>query len=263
MTTPSTSFARRGLFTLGAGLLLGGACASTAKAPAAPEPAAAALPAACQAAPETADDRGRKRGLVRRAAAAPVLDGVEDDVWARAHAYDLVALSPEQTAPAREDFSARFRPLWDDRRLYLRVEITDDVRKSFDGSRAPHNFDQCEIYVHAGEGWGDQAKWDYGGPRQFAYELFRDPVRLKPTWKGKQKDQEVAVREVDGGWQAEVALPFAFWDLRPEVGRAIGFELHCNDNDTSDERENHLAWSDDKNEAWRSPTVIGTLTLCP
>jgi hypothetical protein len=227
-----------------------------------PPAPAAPQPAMCAAAAESADAVGRKRGAAVKVARPPTVDGVRDEAWAGAPVYRLAALSPEQTAPAPEDFSATFRPLWDDERLYLLIEISDDVKRPFAEGMKPHFSDQCEIYVFAGEGHEDRPKWEYGGPRQFAYEAFRAPARLKPTWKTKQTTHAFAATEAAQGWTAEVALPFAFWDFRPAPGATLGLEVHCNDGDAGPERDNHLAWSDARNEAWRNPSVIGKLTLC-
>lgn len=217
---------------------------------------------ACHGPTESTDERGRKRGIATRTATPPALDGAREELWSRAPRYDVAALSPEQSRPAPDDFSVRFSPMWDAGHLYLFVEITDDVKKAFDRVRPPHHYDQCEIYVFAGTGYQDRPKWNYGGPQQFAYEAFRAPVYFKPSWKQKQTDHRLAVADHETGWNAEIALPFAFWEFEPGPGRSLGFELHCNDGDAGDERDNHLAWSDDANEAWRNPSVIGTLTLC-
>lgn len=224
--------------------------------------AVAAVAPACTGAPESSDGAGRKVGRVVKTRSAPVLDGAREASWDRAPRYQLAALSPDQTRPSAEDFSVQFQPLWDDQHLYLLVELTDDLAKPFDKVKPPHNYDQCEIYFHVGENWQTQPKWNYGGPRQFAYEAFRAPVHLKPTWKGAQTDHRIAVKDGAQGWTAEIALPFAFWGFEPVAGRTFGFELHCNDGDAGVERDNHLAWSDAKNEAYKHPSVIGSLTLC-
>ena len=92
---------------------------------------------------------GRNRYLAPKSLQPVVIDGVADDaVWQSAewHEIDQLWLGPEYTA---DDFSGRFKVAWSEQRLYILVEVVDDIL--FDSHRDPlvqYWDDDClEIFV--------------------------------------------------------------------------------------------------------------------
>jgi hypothetical protein len=76
---------------------------------------------------DAAHYEGRNRYLAPRSAEALVIDGVADEaVWQSAEWHDIDHrwLGPEYTA---EDFSGRFKVAWTEKRLYVLVEVVDDI----------------------------------------------------------------------------------------------------------------------------------------
>ena len=77
----------------------------------------------------------RNRYLAPHAAIAPVIDGIADElVWEQAEWYPIADrwLGPEYTS---EDFSGRFKVAWTEQRIYILVEVVDDIL--FDSHRDP------------------------------------------------------------------------------------------------------------------------------
>ena len=84
-----------------------------------------AAPAVCA---DTAHYEDRNLYLAPRSVEALVIDGVANElVWQAAewHAIDHRWLGPEYTS---EDFSGRFKVAWTEERLYILVEVVDDIQ---------------------------------------------------------------------------------------------------------------------------------------
>ena len=87
---------------------------------------------------------------------APEIDGEVDPIWAKSswHNLDKHILGE---LPDSEDFSGRYKLLWDESKLYLLAEITDDVL--FDQHADPKHFywdDDClEIFLDEDYSGGD------------------------------------------------------------------------------------------------------------
>ena len=84
---------------------------------------------------EQTHSEDRNRYLAPKSAQAVVIDGVANDpAWASGewYAIDELWLGPEYPA---EDFSGRFKVAWTEERLYVLVEVVDDIL--FDSHRDP------------------------------------------------------------------------------------------------------------------------------
>jgi len=99
-----------------------------------------------------------------------VVDGVQEEVWSRSSWYPIDKLILGSLSNIN-DFSGRFKMLWDENYLYLTAEIADDVL--FDQHAEPLKLywdDDCfEIFI-------DEDK--SGGNHQFNYNAFAYHVAL-------------------------------------------------------------------------------------
>jgi len=189
--------------------------------------------------------------------------------------------------PSTEDFTGRFKIIWDEQQLYLLVEITDDIL--FDQHADPKHLywdDDClEIFID------EDAS---GGNHQFSYNAFAYHVALdnqavdigeKNTdgsdnfvllndhltsyWRRSESAPnkvvwEVALRVYDDSFTfgAESQHP-----VNLSLGKKLGFMLAYCDNDGSKEREHFIGSTDikavngNKNLGYITADVFQRLTL--
>ena len=192
---------------------------------------------------------------VRQTAQPPVIDGVQDDLWSRASAYEIgnVIYSP----PSSEaDFSASYRTLWDAENLYVMVNVTDDALKN--DSEEFYLDDAIEVFINADNSksanYGDH---DY----QYFFEWAESNPRMGESKHSRTDGVQFAVGRSDGGYRVEIKFPWATLGVKPSVGAKIGLDVHVNDDDDGGERDTKLTWYGKEDNAWETPSVLGTAEL--
>ena len=188
--------------------------------------------------------------------------------------------------PEQQDFSGRYKLLWDEHHLYLLAEITDDVL--FDQHADPllrYWDDDClEIFIDE-DGSGGNHQFDYNA---FAYHVALDNQavdiggqlddgspefvllndHVTSEWKRQSQQPhtvlwEVAIKIFDDRFQTDKASH----PVLLTAGKTMGFMLAYCDNDGSDEREHFIGSHDiepvngDKNLGYIDASVFGTITL--
>jgi len=189
--------------------------------------------------------------------------------------------------PSAEDFTGRFKIIWDEQQLYLLVEITDDVL--FDQHADPKHLywdDDClEIFID------EDAS---GGNHQFSYNAFAYHVALD------NQAVDIGEKNADGSdnfvllndhltsyWRRSESAPNkVIWEVALRVyddsfsfgaegqnsvalslGKKLGFMLAYCDNDGSKEREHFIGSTDikavngNKNLGYITADVFQRLTL--
>ncbi|MEM8546529.1 MAG: sugar-binding protein [Pseudomonadota bacterium] len=212
-----------------------------------------------------------------RAAVAPVVDGrASDRAWdsAKWQSIEHRWLGPEYTP---EDFSGRFKVVWTDERLYLLVEITDDIL--IDSHRNPlvqYWDDDClEIFIDADHSGGDH-QFNHNA---FAYHFSLDNRAIDIGTDRQARDY---THHVQSRWQQtedgliwEVAIdiyPDNYVDdatdntpLALTNGEVIGLMVAYCDNDGSELRENFVGSESvptgPKDRGWIDAGLFGTLIL--
>jgi hypothetical protein len=197
--------------------------------------------------------------------------------------------------PSKEDFSGRFKIMWDEAQLYLLVEITDDVL--FDQHADPRHLywdDDClEIFLD------EDAS---GGNHQFNYNAFAYHVALdnqavdigekhadgsdnfvllndhiSSVWRRSEKSPnkviwELAVRVYNDSFSIQKTMPTLMKNKKQQpvtlsLGKQLGFMLAYCDNDGSKEREHFMGSVDikavngSKNLGYITADVFQQLTL--
>ena len=212
-----------------------------------------------------------------RAAVAPVVDGRGNDVaWggAKWQSIEHRWLGPEYTP---DDFAGRFKVVWTDERLYLLVEITDDIL--IDSHRDPlvqYWDDDClEIFVDADHSGGDH-QFNHNA---FAYHFSLDNRAIDIGTDQQARDY---THHVQSQWQQtregliwEVAIdlyPDSYVDgassnapLTLTKDQVIGLMVAYCDNDGSELRENFVGSESvptgPKDRGWIDAGLFGTLIL--
>ena len=225
----------------------------------------------------TSPQNGNEKQYFTAAYGTPFLDGRSDDVaWQSAPwlPLDQVWLGE---SPAANDFSGRYKLLWDDNNLYVLAEITDDtlVDTHPDGLLQYWDDDCLEIFVDEDASGGDH-QYSYNAfayhialdgkvvdirpDREFAY--FNEHCTTRINTVGQVTTWEVAVKIFDGNTYEADSENVAKWLKK---GKKMGFALAYCDNDYASERENFMGSvrvaGEDKNRGWIDAGVFGLLTL--
>jgi Carbohydrate family 9 binding domain-like len=211
---------------------------------------ASQLPLAAHAEPTHVEGRSEYRAP--RAAVVPSIDGAaEDAAWESAPWREISYrwLGPEYP-PA--DFHGRFKVIWAPDRIYLLVEIVDDVL--IDRHRDPlvrYWDDDClEIFVDEDYSGGDH-QYNHNA---FAYHLSLDNRAIDIGTDRQPRDYS---HHVESRWKQsagkvtwELAISIytdEYVDDRPEnepvaltAGKILGLMVAWCDNDGSDLRENFV-----------------------
>jgi len=168
----------------------------------------------------------------KRTPVAPLLDGeLEEEVWGRAvPVTDFVTMYQKTQGMATK--RTVVRTLFDDRNLYVSLELHDDHA---DRIRAVHTDHDSDIY------WDDSVEIfvDPTNERKVYYQLGINALGTRRdcglvvggggleyhSWWGIGVDWEAAVKRHAGGWNMEVALPLEAWGAKPEAGAMWGFQV--------------------------------------
>jgi Carbohydrate family 9 binding domain-like len=212
-----------------------------------------------------------------RAVTAPLIDGQADDAsWAAAgwRAIDQRWLGPEH---ADDDFQGRFKVVWTPERIYLLVEIVDDIL--YDRHRDPlvqYWDDDClEIFLDEDFSGGDH-QYNHNA---FAYHMSLDnqaidigtdraarsyPGHVESRWRqqGRKVVWELAIDVYPDSYRDDAT------DNRPvqlSAGKILGLMLAYCDNDGSELRESFVGSepvpSGKKDRGWIDANLFGKLVL--
>ena len=220
---------------------------------------------------------GRSEYHAPMAAVAPVIDGLADDAaWQQAgwREIDQRWLGPEYGAA---DFQGRFKAVWTPERIYLLVEVVDDIL--IDSHRDPlvqYWDDDClEIFLDEDFSGGDH-QYNHNA---FAYHLSLDNQAIDI---GTDKAARSYSHHVQSRWRQqgdklvwEVAIDVysdTYRDDAPDnrpvqlsAGKVLGLLVAYCDNDGSELRENFIGSeavaSGPKDRAWIDAGIFGKLVL--
>ena len=221
-----------------------------------------------------------------------VVDGIANEAsWNRATWQPINNLILGEQ-PSADDFSGRFKVLWDEKQIYLQVEIIDDIL--FDQHADPRFLywdDDClEIFIDEDASGGNH-QFNYNA---FAYHIALDNQAVdigKPLPDGSTNF--VLLNEhVTSKWRRSESSPHKIiWEVSLRVhddsftlstspnkinnssevalfaGKKIGFMLAYCDNDGSKEREHFISSNDikavngNKNLGYITADVFQILTL--
>lgn len=224
---------------------------------------------------------------VSKAASAVVIDGVANEsAWAQAEWLPMTELMVGDM-PAPEDFSGRYKLLWNNGQLFLMAEIVDDVL--WDNHPDPIDKywdDDClEIFIDADASGGNHLT-SYNA---FAYHIALDGnvLDIGPN-KGDKQNYVILNDHAYSRWTRSDKAPFAItWEVSIKIfpdtftednpgepltlsaDQVIGFMLAYCDNDGSEEREHFVgshaveAVNGSKNLGYIDASVFGKIVLKP
>lgn len=224
---------------------------------------------------------------VSKATSPVVIDGVASEAaWAQAEWQPMTELMVGEM-PAPEDFSGRYKLLWDNDQLYLMAEIIDDIL--WDNHPDPTDKywdDDClEIFIDADASGGNHLT-SYNA---FAYHIALDGnvLDIGPD-KGEEQNYVILNDHAKSRWTRSNKAPFPVtWEVSIKIfpdtfteatpgeplalsaEQVIGFMLAYCDNDGSAEREHFVgshaveAVNGSKNLGYIDASVFGKIVLKP
>ncbi len=226
---------------------------------------------------ESTHSADRSEYRAPKATLIPTIDGVADeDVWAKASWRELRYrwLGPEFTA---DDFDGRFKVVWTEKKLFLLVEITDDIL--IDTHRDPlvqYWDDDClEIFLDEDFSGGDH-QFNHNA---FAYHMSLDNQAIDI---GTDKEARNYSHHVESRWKQHGDK--VVWELAIDIyadtyvddsaenrpvkltaGKVMGLMVAYCDNDGSELRENfigsELVAEGPKDRGWIDAGLFGSLVL--
>jgi len=197
-----------------------------------------------------------------------ILDGnLNDDSWQYApwHTIDY----DEGTQPASDpaDALCSFAAVADSEWLYVAFRINDDAIVTGEVMGADiWGDDSVEIYIDANNAEtatyeGDDSQITIGAVNMELKNI--EEPELGGTGDGPTTGTYAAVVESADGWVVEAAVPLKNdkWDIIPEDGKIIGFNIHLNDDDDGGDRDHKLIWSlnDVDDQSWQNTTRFADL----
>tara|TARA_B110000881_G_scaffold152991_1_gene135909 strand:+ start:24 stop:782 length:759 start_codon:yes stop_codon:yes gene_type:complete len=217
-----------------------------------------------------------------------IIDGEIEAAWSKSTWYPIDKLILG-ALPKANDFSGRFKMLWDKDYLYLHAEITDDVL--FDQHALPLSLywddDSLEVFIDEDNS---------GGNHQFNYNAFAYHIALdKQVVDIGRNNKDGSVNfvllndHITSVWKRSNVPPYnVIWELAIKVfddqfddekhkntlspvkltkGKVLGFMVAYCDNDGSLERESFIGSTEispvngDKNIGYITADVFDQLTL--
>lgn len=160
--------------------------------------------------------------------------------------------------------SVVFAAAADDEYLYLLGDVTDANIISGEHDTNYWNEDSIEFYIN---GTGDFTLRSYrDGVAQITVPaLNKDLTSAEAVLsgvRGSSAEARVSASETERGYLVELAVPLqtAVWDITPEHGAVIGFQVHLNAT-TDGDRDTKLIWSnaDTNDTSYQNPSVFGML----
>ena len=176
----------------------------------------------------------------------PEVDGKVDKVWENAKDVELTI-----TGGTHPNATASAKVLWDESKLYVLMNVKDDVLDA--SAEAVHEKDSVEVFIDENNEKSDAFQAD---DKQYRINYLNET-----SFNGDkclEENCEHAVTLTDDGYMVEAA--FAWTDITPEVGQAIGFDVQINDG-ANGGRIGTRTWYDETGNGWSAPRVYGEVTL--
>lgn len=193
---------------------------------------------------------------IPRAPAPPVLDGIQEDIWAGAQHIRIDVLNNNALPESEQDFSAEAWLMWDENAFYAFFQVVDDAL--FNDSIESWRDDTAEIYI---DGMNEKCSrcldqndgvWEYG--------WNADVITRKGP--AKTPGEDFVWLTTDNGYTIEAIIPWGGWEIDFKPGHLIGFEAMVNDSDAEGaERQTKFSWYNPIDEAWQWAGEMGTAVL--
>lgn len=222
--------------------------------------ATVSLPAQCIVTVDITGKQGEKPAEILKAAEAepqkseettavygtPVIDGEADETWQAVPAVKMM-----NTAHGDHGASGEFKTMWDEKNLYVLVDVTDENLD--DSAENPYEQDSVEIFLNER---GDKPDAYDKGDAQ--YRVNYKNVHSYGTG-ADEAGFKTGVKLTDKGYTVEAAVPINV--ITPKAGVKMGLDVQINDSHGNGQRDYILKWSDPTDNTWGNLEDIGTVEL--
>jgi len=192
---------------------------------------------------------------LQKTATAPFIDGTVDPIWGNYASSPMTKL-PVGTITGPADLSATYKMMRDANRLYLLVDVTDDVLIN-DGTQ-PWEDDGIELFIDMGN-----SKATVYGANDFQYAFVYGAVSATASEYKNSPASMVGVTVSKGtkvgGYFMEISIPWTTLGGAPADGDLIGFDIGVNDDDDGGTRDSKIHWYDATDNAFHDPSYFGTV----
>jgi endo-1,4-beta-xylanase len=175
----------------------------------------------------------------------PVVDGKVDAVWSQTEAIPI-----RRYQTAWQGASGTARALWDDRNLYVLIQVNDAQLDK--AGVNPWEQDSVEIFLDPNNGKTSYYEEDDGQYRV----NFDNETSFNPPGIAEGFASAVAVSGTNYTVEAKIPLR----SVKPAVGTKLGFDAQINDAKDG-ARQSVAAWNDTTGTGYMDPSVFGVLTL--
>lgn len=150
------------------------------------------------------------------------------------------------------DVTANAKVLWDEEKLYVLVDVKDEVLNK-DSSDAWQQ-DSVEFFIDENNAKSSSYQED-----DKQYRVNYENTHSFNGTKCLEENIESAAVLTEEGYRIEAS--FKWTDIQPTAGTKVGFELQINDANASGKRSGTLSWADKTGNGYASPEVFGTILL--
>lgn len=199
---------------------------------------------------------------------APIVDGIIDEIWNKAKIDTIKgSIIGDENKKDDNDFTVRFRCLWDYSNLYFLFEITDDVKLYSPGINWYEN-DLVQLFFSHSLTKLKRAETKNGDVLQYTFIYSIDSFLLGNKYQTKSK---IFFKETDTkkGYLVEIKFPWPEIDIKP--GKGLHIPLNCEASDLDkpetpegmlNKRETIIGWAPNTaDRSWVQTKLYGDLIL--
>ena len=183
---------------------------------------------------------------------SPTIDGEVDEGWQSQHKFQIKKpVSGKLTS--ENDLGAWFSIGISDSSLFFLIQVTDDListQASVDYMR-----DGIEIYLDV-----DNSKSSFYGNDEYQLRYIVEDSVLVSSQGYSIKGASAAQQRLVDGYLMEISIPFTGLYAGRGPLEYLGIDVHINDSDGVS-RDAKLAWWADRDNAYQSPAVFGTVKV--
>lgn len=211
----------------------------------------------------------KPRAAIDKATTAPTIDGVIDAMWANVAANNIDKVFQADVPTLGDLGTSYWKALWDDKGIYILVNVNDDVfAPGFKYAAADNwRYDMIELYFDSNflkeDGKGAN---DASGHCQVAYNFTAGNIDGQVNTDGGS-GVKYAFKATAGPYVAEYFVPFS--KLKDSDGNVvdksgeIGFDLYVIDSDSDQPERKRATWANTGNiaESYDVMDDCGIITL--